>query len=120
MARRLIPAVLVLSIAACSSIGPGTVPRDRVDYAEAIGDSWKQQTLLNIVKLRYADIPIFLEVGQVIESYQLQGALSGAFNAGNFNASVVGPFTASGTATAAGTYAERPTVVYQPLTGRIS
>jgi hypothetical protein len=61
MARRLIPAVLVLSIAACSSIGPGTVP---LDYAEVIGDSWKQQTLLNIVKLRYANIPIFLEVGQ--------------------------------------------------------
>jgi hypothetical protein len=29
-------------------------------------------------------------------------------------------FTASGTATAAGTYSERPTVVYQGLTGRIS
>ncbi len=36
--------LVVLAAAAlcgCSSIGPGTVPRDRADYAAAIGDSWK-------------------------------------------------------------------------------
>jgi hypothetical protein len=35
-------------VAACTSIGPGTVPHDRIDYASAIGNSWKEQTLLNI------------------------------------------------------------------------
>ena len=66
-------------VAACTSIGPGTVPHDRIDYASAIGNSWKEQTLLNIVKLRYADMPIFLEVAQVIAGYQLQSAISGSF-----------------------------------------
>jgi len=108
---------LGLSVAACTSIGPGTVPYDRIDYASAIGNSWKEQTLLNIVKLRYVDMPIFLEVAQVIAGYQLQSTIGANFTAGNFNAAVVGPFTASGTATAAGTYTDRPTVVYQPLTG---
>jgi hypothetical protein len=109
--------VLSLAVAACSSIGPITVSRDRIDYATSIGNSWKEQTLLNIVKLRYGDMPIFLEVAQVIAGYQLQGTVGGSFTGGNFNAAVIGPFTALGNATAGGTYTDRPTVVYQPLTG---
>jgi len=35
-----------------SSLGPGTVSRDRFDYGRSIGESWKHQTLLNIVRLR--------------------------------------------------------------------
>ena len=117
MSRKLAAAILSLLAAACTSIGPGTVPHDRIDYASAIGNSWKEQTLLNIVKLRYVDMPIFLEVAQVIAGYQLQSALTGSFTAGNVTAGLVGPFTAAGTATAGGTYTDRPTVVYQPLTG---
>jgi hypothetical protein len=117
MLRRSAVAALVLSVAACSGIGPATVPHDRMDYATSIGNSWKEQTLLNIVKLRYADMPIFLEVAQVIAGYQLQSTIGGSFTAGNFNAAMIGPLTASGTATAAGTYTDRPTVVYSPLTG---
>ena len=59
----------------------------------------------------------FSNVAQVIAGYQLQSAIGGGFTAGNFNASIVGPFTAVGTATAAGTYTDRPTVIYSPLTG---
>jgi hypothetical protein len=117
MRRTFAAAFLTFSIAACTSIGPGTVPRDRIDYASATGNSWKEQTLLNIVKLRYADMPIFLEVAQVIAGYQLQSAIGGSFTAGNFTTGIVGPFTAAGTANAAGTYTDRPTVIYQPLTG---
>jgi hypothetical protein len=117
MRGRFVAAVLTCSVVACTSIGPGTVPHDRIDYASAIGNSWKEQTLLNIVKLRYGDMPIFLEVAQVIAGYQLQSTIGASFTAGNFNASLVGPFTATGNATTAGTYTDRPTVVYQPLTG---
>ena len=117
MPGRVAAGFLALTVAACASIGPGTVPHDRIDYASAIGNSWKEQTLLNIVKLRYVDMPIFLEVAQVIAGYQLQSALTGSFTAGNVTAGLVGPFTAAGTATAGGTYTDRPTVVYQPLTG---
>ena len=108
---------LSLALFACSSIGPATVPHDRIDYASAIGESWKEQTLLNIVKLRYADMPIFLEVAQVVAGYQLQSALTGNFTLGNFTSSLIDRLTATGGATAGSTYTDRPTVIYQPLTG---
>src|SRR4051812_13043899 len=117
MARNAASAALLLMISACSSVGPATVSRDRVDYASSIGNSWKEQTLLNIVKLRYADMPVFLEVAQVIAGYQLQSTIGGTFTTGNFNSDLIGPLTATGTATASGTYTDRPTVVYSPLTG---
>jgi hypothetical protein len=117
MSPDFVPAILGLSVANCTSIGLGAVPHDRIDYATAIGNSWNEQTLLNIVKLRYADMPIFLSADQVIAGYQLQSTVGGSFIAGNFNSALVGPFTASGSATAAGTYTDRPTVIYSPLTG---
>lgn len=103
-------------IAACSSIGPGKVSRDRVDYVNAIGNSWERETLLDIVKLRYGHAPIFLSVTQVITGYQLQSGLSAGFLAGNStpNADVLG---LQGTAGAASQYTDRPTVIYTPLTG---
>jgi len=117
MHQRLTAIVLSLALFACSSIGPATVPHDRIDYASAIGESWKEQTLLNIVKLRYGDMPIFLEVAQVVAGYQLQSALTGNFTLGNFTSSLIDRLTATGGATAGSTYTDRPTVIYQPLTG---
>jgi hypothetical protein len=109
--------LLALSLAGCTSVGPGSVARDRLDYMRSIGDSWKQQTLLNVVKLRYGDVPVFLEIGQVIAGYQIQGTIGAGFTGGNASGGVIGPFTASGTATGLGTYTDRPTVIYAPLTG---
>jgi hypothetical protein len=103
---------LVLGASGCASLGPRSVDRDRFDYVNAVASSWKQQTLLNIVKLRYADTPVFLEVGQIISGYQLEGtvAVGGSLN----SASAVGDVLSLGTT---GRYTDRPTVTYTPLTG---
>jgi hypothetical protein len=67
-------APLVLS--GCAGFGPTTIPHDRFDYAEAISKSWKSQMLLNMVKIRYADVPIFVDVASVISQYTLQGEIN--------------------------------------------
>jgi hypothetical protein len=111
-------ASIVLASGACSSIGPTTVPRDRSDYGVAIGDSWKQQTLLNIVKLRYGDFPVFMEVAQVIAGYQLQTTAGVGLSAQNYITTAVGgPAAIAGNVAAGATYIDRPTLIYAPLTG---
>ena len=63
-------------------MGPSTVIRDRIDYAGSIGESWKTQMLFNPVKLPYGDIPVFMDVGQVVAGYSMQRAatVNGSFN----------------------------------------
>ncbi len=114
--KRFAGVLLSLSITACSSIGPGTVSRDRVDYVNAIGNSWERETLLNIVKLRYGHAPIFPSVTQVVTGYQFQSTVGAGVMAFNFTA-VSNTFGLGGTATAQGQYTDRPTVIYTPLTG---
>ena len=112
-------AFLGLILAGCSSIGPGTVPRDRIDYANALSDSWKDQMLLNIVRLRYGDTPTFLDVSSVIGAYSIGAQLQagGVVNFGVPTATTITP-QASGSVSATGAFADRPTISYTPLTGK--
>ena len=114
--RNVLTPLGVLSLAVltgCQSIGPDTVPRDRFAYSGSIGESWKRQTLLNIVKLRYLDPPVFVDVGQIVAGYSLETS----FNAGGSL-----PETAAlggNTAMLGGSsrFTDRPTITYTPRTG---
>ena len=120
MKIKLTPAALGLALAftGCKSIGPGRVAGDRFDYSAAIGDSWKAQTLLNIVKMRYVDPPIFVDVGQIVASRSLSrnisASASGSLISGGYPAGT--PYGSLGLS-AGGVYNDQPTVTYTPLTG---
>ena len=102
----------MLLIAGCSHIGPGTITRDRADYTTTVAESWKRGMLLNIVKIRYGDAPIFLDVASIINQYSLEGEL---------NASLGWQFPTAGANNqrvgAVGRYYDRPTITYNLLTG---
>jgi hypothetical protein len=99
-------------LAGCSSIGPATVARDRYDYSDSISESWKRQTLLNIVKLRYLDPPIFVDVGQIVAGYSLETGVNVGVQ--NFTGTSAGDNNVLG---ATGKFTDRPTITYTPLTG---
>ncbi len=111
-------AVIVAALAAgvttgCVTVGPRTVERDRFDYNSAVASSWKEQTLLNIVKLRYMDLPVFLDIGQIVAGYTVES--SGSLGAAITRGSVPGSESASLGGTVR--YTDRPTITYSPLTG---
>jgi len=97
--------------AGCRSVGPDTISRDRFDYTSAIADSAKNQVLLNIVKLRYGDMPVFVDVSSVISQYSLENNTDYSFGWA-YPPTVRTPSVGGSTK-----YAERPTITYMPLTG---
>jgi hypothetical protein len=115
MAGSVLMALLLL--AGCSGIGPGTVPRERFDYTAAVAESWKSQMLLNLVKMRYGDTPVFLDIGQIVTGYTLQSTFSATGNIFNTSATVPGVPNSSIGLSAPGQFIDRPTITYAPLVG---
>jgi hypothetical protein len=104
--------LLCLLLAGCTSIGPQSVRRDRFDYIASISESGKRQILLNLLKVRYADAPVFLDVSSVINSYTLETTLD------VFGQSSTTAFGDSyRTLGASGRYADQPKITYTPLSG---
>lgn len=109
----LISSVLAVVLSACTNIGPQTIPRDRFDYNAAISGSWKEQTLLNIVKLRYADMPLFVDVASVVSGYSLESNVSIGAEATS-DGGIRGDIASAG---GSAKFTDRPTITYAPITG---
>jgi hypothetical protein len=103
--------LLLILAAGCSPIGPTAVQRDRLHYANAVAESWKEQLLLNIVKTRYGDAPTFLDVTSVVSGYTLESEIGGGVE--------WHPDDPEDFLTAGGKvkYTDRPTLSYTPMGG---
>jgi hypothetical protein len=107
--------VLCMTMTACGRFGPRQIARDSFNYNEAIARSSNEQMLINLVRLRYREVPVFLAVGSVLTQYFYGGeASASAFfgkPAGDAANEIIG-------ARGRMVYFERPTITYSPLGGQ--
>jgi hypothetical protein len=100
-------------ISGCAARGARRVPADRFDYNSAIAQSTREQMLLNIVRSRYLEVPVFLTVSSVLTQYE--------YNA-DIGVGTILEFGSGTTDRAIGEtnigFAERPTITYLPVEGQ--
>jgi hypothetical protein len=103
--------LLPLLLTGCAlRVGPKRLPHEQFDYSAAIATSWKEQMLTNLVKVRYADPPVFLDIAQVVSQYTLEA--SATVNTPDWRGNPSGP-----AAGVFGRWAESPTITYNLMSG---
>ena len=107
--------ILCLSLPACSRFGPKQIPLDRFNYNAAIARSSNEQMLINLVRLRYREVPVFLAVGSVLTQYFYGGEATADATFGKLTSNAADEIFGAG---ARMVYFERPTITYSPLAGQ--
>jgi hypothetical protein len=105
-------ALVVAALAGCASVGPATMPEDRLAYTMAVARSLEEQILLNIVRSRHGEAPTFVDVSQIVAGYEFrrEGDLSAEAHFNNRTDSFAGAGVGIG-------FTEKPTLTYAPLHG---
>ncbi len=111
--RTVLGMVVALSclLTGCVTVGHKAIRSSRTDYNVALRQTEDEQLLLNLVRLRYRDRPLFLETTALNTQFSYAPSLEGALSAGS-----------SGEPTVYGlggkiAFEEKPTVTYIPLQG---
>jgi len=94
----------------CTKYGPVFLQSERSQYNQAIQKTNGEQLLLNLVRLKYHDTPLFMEVHSIASQFTLQNEISISTQ---LQAGAKGIFTPD-----ASTFVEEsPTISYSPLHG---
>ena len=106
-------ATLLILISGCAAQGARRVPADRFDYNAAIAQSTREQMLLNIVRSRYLEVPVFLTVSSVLTQYEYDRSLGlgGVLESGNDAIDALSGDTNL-------RFSELPTITYLPVEGQ--
>lgn len=110
---RVFPLLAVVLLAGCNALGPSAVEGTRVAYNEVLARTQDEQLLLNLVRLRYVDVPMFLEVASVNTQFEFRANAEVTVD-GEFGDSLSEYSGELGVGVAA---VEKPTVSYVPLQG---
>jgi len=102
--------LLTLLLAGCVQIGPKVLSSGRPLYNVAVQESESQQMLLNIVRQRYSDPVMFLDVTSISSGFRWEASagLLGTFNQSGND---------SGIGQLGGVVSETPFITYAPNTG---
>jgi hypothetical protein len=67
--------LVLLPVWACwtGCLGPNAVRYTRMRYNEVVRDTNDQQLLMNIVRLRYADSPVFIDLPNITSQFEISG-----------------------------------------------
>jgi hypothetical protein len=76
-------ALVAACVAAGGCLGPQAVSHTRIRYNEVLRSTNDQQLLLNIVRLRYADSPVFIDLPNITSQFEASG--QGSYNGGYGN-----------------------------------
>lgn len=60
----------------CKTLGPRAVKWERTPYNFAIQETQDAQLLLNLVRLKYRDTPVFLELSSIASQFSFGGGLA--------------------------------------------
>ena len=99
---------LGVAITGCEILGPRALRAGRTDYNEAIRATEIEELLLNIVRLRFSDEPYFLQIASISSTAELAASLGGRSTFNDIDENTIEGGLS---------YLERPTIIYQPLTG---
>jgi hypothetical protein len=103
--------MLISLLGGCTSFGPGAIQHSRTDYNVVLQKTSDEQLLLNLVRLRYRDRPLFLETSALTTQFKF----SPSFSASIFDGENLG---ATGSLKGEMQFEEKPTVTYTPLQGK--
>jgi hypothetical protein len=107
MKRALIPLLLVAC--GCTTATTKAINSTYAGYNQTIAHNQNQQMLLNLVRLRYRELPMFLKVGALSSSFAFE--MQGGANFGRSFAEQTWGINA-GTS-----FSSRPTITYTPIEG---
>jgi len=104
---------IAVTLSGCASISGGVLRDSREQFNETAQITNAEQLLYNIVRLRYASSPYFLEISTVSTSATMAGSLSVAGN----TASAAAGLSPNTVISPGLSYSQTPSFVFQPLTG---
>lgn len=92
------------------TLGPRQIPKGRLEYNQAVQKSFREEMLLNLVRLRYRETPEFLSVGGIAAQYTFDGRAGGGLTLPDGGTKV-------GSLNGGISRTERPTISYVPARG---